>query len=107
VAVSGGLIFTSVSVGYRFACGVTASGAAYCWGSNDHGQLGDGTNVNRTTPVAVLGGIQFASIGTGTRHSCGLTAGGVAYCWGQNLDGRGGNGATADSWTPVKVAYQP
>src|SRR5207244_347176 len=40
VAVSGGLTFTALSVGYWHACGLTSSGAAYCWGDNDGGQLG-------------------------------------------------------------------
>src|SRR5439155_1100776 len=66
VAVSGGLTFAAVSVGGAgstigpHTCGVTPGGAAYCWGYNGYGQLGDGTSgTNRLTPIAVSGGLTF------------------------------------------------
>ncbi|NBY46522.1 MAG: hypothetical protein EBQ56_01865 [Proteobacteria bacterium] len=35
-------------------CGLATGGTAYCWGGNDHGQLGDGTSgTDRLVPVAV------------------------------------------------------
>jgi alpha-tubulin suppressor-like RCC1 family protein len=52
VAVSGGLLFAQVSAG-RGTCGTTPDGAAYCWGENGDGQLGDGTTVSRFVPTAV------------------------------------------------------
>lgn len=56
VAVSGGLIFTSISSASQHTCGVTATGALYCWGRNDDRQLGDGTSVSRAVPTRVAGG---------------------------------------------------
>jgi alpha-tubulin suppressor-like RCC1 family protein len=32
---------------------VTTAGAAYCWGRNGNGELGDGTNIDKNVPVAV------------------------------------------------------
>ncbi len=50
------LVFASVSAGYIHNCGVTTAGAAYCWGNNSTGQLGDGNvYVASATPVAVAG----------------------------------------------------
>ena len=55
VAVFGGLSFSSVSAGQAHSCGVGTAGAAYCWGLNRWGQLGDGTQTSRLTPVQVSG----------------------------------------------------
>jgi alpha-tubulin suppressor-like RCC1 family protein len=58
VAVLGGLQFRAVSGGAPFGrstCGVTTDGAAYCWGSNHFGQLGDWTTTSHLTPTAVAG----------------------------------------------------
>jgi len=52
--VAGGLSFAAVSGGSLHTCGVTAAGAAYCWGDNRHGELGDGTTIDRLTPVRVV-----------------------------------------------------
>lgn len=67
VAISGSLPLASISAGADHACGVTTSGAGYCWGLNNSGQLGDGTTTNRNTPTAVSGGITFAALITGPR----------------------------------------
>ncbi len=45
--------FTRIAAGSLHTCGLTASGALYCWGDNLLGQLGDGTNTDRLQPVRV------------------------------------------------------
>ncbi len=105
VAVSGDLSFTSVSAGsYNNACGVTTAGAAYCWGYNVDGELGNGSTTSSSAPVAVAGGLEFVSLSAGYLHSCGVTTGGAAYCWGFNGDGGLGYGTTTNSSSPVAVS---
>jgi len=109
VPVTGGLKFIALSTGGLFpshTCALTA-GAAYCWGRNTDGEVGDGTAIQRTTPVAVVGGLSFATVTAGEGSSCGVTLAGVAYCWGNNVDGQLGSGSFNGSLVPVKVAGQP
>lgn len=57
VRVAGGLRFVSLTVAPTGAhsCGITETNQAYCWGSNNTGQLGDGSHSNRPKPVPVAG----------------------------------------------------
>lgn len=121
--VGGGLRFTSIVAGgdtvqqppplppvrvESHTCAITVGGAAYCWGSNDSGQLGNGTlGGEASVPVPVAGGLTFSKIAVGAHHTCGLTTTGVAYCWGLNADlqlGQGQpTGAGPNSAVPSQV----
>ena len=92
------LVFATVTTGGFHSCGVTTSGAAYCWGQADLGQLGFGATPPASctispqsgefmcpTPVPVAGGLTFASISAGNWETCGVTTAGELYCWGMNV----------------------
>ena len=81
---------------------MSTSGAAFCWGNNSYGQLGDGSNARRLHPVRVSGG-NFRQVSTGTFHSCGIGEDGQAYCWGGNTAGQVGDGSTDDRRLPTAV----
>jgi alpha-tubulin suppressor-like RCC1 family protein len=102
--VAGGLSFWAISAGVRFTCALATSGAAYCWGFNGWGQLGDGTLETRFAPVPVSGGLLFDAITAGNIHSCGLTPNQAAHCWGDNGAGQLGNPGVGASTTPVPVS---
>ena len=107
VAVSGGLVFQSISAGYHHTCGLTTAGAAYCWGRNRDGQLGNGSTMSSptpATPVAVSGGLVFQSISAGWDHTCGITTTGDGYCWGGDDEGELGNGGGGGASTPARVS---
>jgi alpha-tubulin suppressor-like RCC1 family protein len=55
VAVAGGLNFTNLAVGNNHVCGVTPTGAVYCWGQNDHGQLGTTSIDVSQLPIRIPG----------------------------------------------------
>ncbi len=97
----------SISAGGEHACGI-ANGAAYCWGENFSGELGDGANTNSAVPVAVdtsgaAAGQTLAQVSSGYSHTCALDAAGRAYCWGLNSYGQLGDGTTTNSSVPVAV----
>lgn len=94
----------SLTAGGEHTCGLTAAGAAYCWGSNSNGQLGNGS-VGGTNPVAaaVGGGLTFVSLSAGGNSTCGVTPDGSIYCWGANGSGQLGDGTQIDRAAPVRV----
>lgn len=94
VAVAGDHRWTYIDAGLHFACGLDTDGAAWCWGPNFHGNLGNGTvgyGDAVPTPGRVAGGLRFAAISAGYEHACALTEEGEAYCWGNNTYGQLGN----------------
>jgi alpha-tubulin suppressor-like RCC1 family protein len=105
-AVSEGLSFSALAAGQYHTCGLTGTGAAYCWGDNENGQLGNGSTgfSTETMPVAVSGGLAFSALATGSQHTCGLANSGTAYCWGSNFYGQLGTGSTAGSSIPILVS---
>ena len=95
--------FASVTAGVAHSCALTTDGAAYCWGANDYGELGNSGVESSRTPVRVAEGLTFKSISAGDVHTCGLTTAGDAYCWGSQIYGQLGNGSVTQSATPQKV----
>ncbi|HEX6940942.1 MAG TPA: hypothetical protein VF158_16105 [Longimicrobiales bacterium] len=101
-----GVTLSGVAAGLYHTCAAGSDGKVYCWGSNEFGQLGDGTNTNSSTPMAVEApaGVTLSGVVAGSEHTCALSAAGPAYCWGTDLNGQLGDGRTIDSNVPVIVA---
>jgi alpha-tubulin suppressor-like RCC1 family protein len=96
-----------VSCGGRHTCVRTRSGQVLCTGSNNNGQIGDGTNVDRSTLVPVTGVTGAIRVAAADDHTCALLGSGQVFCWGANEYGQLGDGRTIDSAVPVRVVGLP
>lgn len=93
---------TDVEAGDTGTCAI-ANGQAFCWGLNTYGQVGDGTAVQRSSPVLISSaGYNVTAISMGTDHACAV-ANGDGYCWGRNDHGQLGINSLVNQSTPVKL----
>ena len=110
-----GVLFDSVSAGQDHACGLSTTGAVFCWGGNAFGQLGNGGTTPQTTPALVASGpgVTFASVSAAAQFTCALTTGtnATVECWGLNSSGQLGSaisvGTTTPNPTPLEVTGGP
>lgn len=96
----------AVAAGGFHVCRVTESGAAYCWGNNQGGQLGDGSLRERGEPSRVAAGATLVSLTAGFAHTCAFDREGRLYCWGSNGQGRLGAAETSIYTFPVEIAAE-
>jgi alpha-tubulin suppressor-like RCC1 family protein len=86
-----------------YTCAVLTDGTVRCWGSNNVGQLGNGTTTASPIPVTVSGISTAVAVSSGEWSTCSPMIDGTLRCWGKNDWGQLGNGTTTDSSTPVVV----
>jgi len=103
-----GKTITAIAVGSEFSLALTSDGTVYSWGSNNLGQLGNGSTTNTNVPVmavtnGVLSGKTISAISAGLYHSIALSSDGMIYSWGHNFNGQLGNGNNNNSNVPVTV----
>lgn len=104
---------SDLSVGQGFACALAQSGQPFCWGANEWGQLGNGTepppdhrdeSADSSVPTAVVGLPGPATaVTTGWWHSCAIVNGG-AWCWGDNSWSQLGGFSGGSSPVPTPVS---
>lgn len=106
------ITFRQITAGGDHTCGLTESGAAYCWGFRGALGLGADSYPDRcdswscTYPVPVTGGLAFRQISAGWGHTCGVTSDDRLFCWGLNHTGQLGDGTTTDRRHPVRIGRE-
>jgi alpha-tubulin suppressor-like RCC1 family protein len=111
VAVAGLSGVTSVAAASESAtaglgyCAVANGGNVYCWGANDHGQVGNGSTTDALSPVQVSGVANATSLVDANGTTCAVADPSASlWCWGANGHGQVGNGSTTDALGPVQEA---
>ena len=94
----------AIAAGGRHTVVLKNDGTVWAWGNNSDGQLGDGTAINRKTPVQVsgLGGVTTAA--AGSSYTVVLKNDGTVWAWGYNNSGQLGDGTTTNRKTPVQAS---
>jgi alpha-tubulin suppressor-like RCC1 family protein len=94
---------TGIATGLHHTCALISDGTVRCWGPNEAGELGNGTDSKSEVPVLVADLTDAVAITAGAGFSCALLGDGTAQCWGKNDYGQLGDGTTTNSDTPVTV----
>jgi len=95
----------AIAAGDFYTVALKTDGTVWAWGANgSSGRLGDGTTVDRLTPIQVAGLTGVAAIAVGDDHAVALKTDGTVWAWGDNEDGKIGDGTTVERRTPVQVA---
>eukprot|EP00752_Nemacystus_decipiens_P017544 g15723.t1 len=95
-----------VACGGFHSAAILESGELYTWGGGEHGQLGHGDKVNKTSPTLVEGLVAhpLVQITCGWSHTVGLTATGKVYTFGNGDHGKLGHGDVRKVSVPTLVA---
>ena len=100
-----GAAVAAVSVGFEHTCAIKTDGTLWCWGDNGFGQLGDGTEQQRLSPIEVETlGATVAQVSAGATHTCSIKRDGTLWCWGHNAAGQLGDGTQVEQDSPVEVS---
>lgn len=95
----------AITAGDRHTCALLIAGGVKCWGENTSGELGDGTTIDRNSPVDVAGlSADAVAVEAGGGYTCALVRDGSVRCWGWNANGQLGNGSAVNSREPAEVA---
>jgi alpha-tubulin suppressor-like RCC1 family protein len=92
-----------VSGGIRISRAIKTSGELWSWGQNNQGQLGDGTNVSRCSPVREFCSATdwcFSSASSFT--SSAIKTSGELWTWGNNSCGQLGDGTVTTTCSPIR-----
>ena len=102
----------SIYLGNSFSSAITSNGRVFTWGSNNNGQIGDGTTTDRYVPTEITHQFNLESdekvisLGLGNNHSSAITSNGRLFTWGENSFGQLGNGSTTATNVPTEITHQ-
>jgi len=101
-----------IVLGVGHACTMTDDASVSCWGGNEYGQVGNGTEIRDSAmgsaaSAQVIGIADVTAISAGSSHTCAVSKDNTVKCWGYNLHGQLGDGSTTNRATATPVANLP
>jgi uncharacterized repeat protein (TIGR02543 family) len=99
-----------ISLGDLHSTALTSTGRMFTWGANIYGQLGDGTNILRTTPTEITNHFNLETdetienISSGSNHVVVLTSLSHLFVFGYNDYGQLGDSTTTHKNLPVNIS---
>jgi alpha-tubulin suppressor-like RCC1 family protein len=84
-----------ISAGYSHTLALTPDGTVWAWGGNGRGELGDGTETDRYTPVRVTGLTGVIQVSAGASHSLALRSDGTVWPGAATMPARWATGRLA------------
>jgi hypothetical protein len=103
-----GAVQVAANIAGQFGTALLPDGNVWAWSvdsnTDNFGELGDGTTIDRTNPEPVhnLGGVTY--IAAGSAHALAVDSGGSVWAWGDNEDGQLGDGTTTSHYSPEPIA---
>jgi len=79
-----------------------ADHSLWAWGSNSHGQLGNGNNIDLLVPTKI-GGASWLTVSSRGRSTYAIRNDGTLWAWGLNDIGQLGTGDSINRLTPVQI----
>lgn len=95
--------FVKIAAGYLYSMAIDEEGNLWTCGYNRYGQLGDGTNINKSSFVKISMETKFAQISAGNYHCLAIDVNGNLWAWGQNNVAQLGDETRIDKNSPVQV----
>jgi alpha-tubulin suppressor-like RCC1 family protein len=95
--------WSAVSAGGTHTAAITSARALFAWGLNNVGQLGDGTTINKLSPVLIASGSSWTSVSAGAFYTTAIGQYGRLYAWGLGTSGQLGDGTQTTRSSPVLI----
>ncbi|WP_447637662.1 RCC1 domain-containing protein [Flavobacterium microcysteis] len=92
-----------IAAGGLHTIAIKTDGTLWAWGQNNYGQLGDGTTVDKNTPVQIGTATDWYQIAAGSNHSLAIKIDGTLWAWGNNGSGELGDGTIVRKNAPVRI----
>ena len=102
--IAGGTDWSKVASAGSHTAAIKTDGTLWLWGYNYHGQLGDDTRTNRSSPIqTIAGGTNWSSVACGGAHTAAIKTDGTIWVWGKNDHGAMGDDTTVKKSSPVQT----